>query len=188
MEPSLLLAMFMKRLILMDIASAVVITTWNIGQNCSSHTCTCLPLPGWEGLANGVRWGSCTYFLLKTKPWVLEDNETRPQFEVTNMPGKIDNGIDPQLEKSVENLMNEINKKKMNFCYFVFSIANSRLNSLKLRLMSLQRNYPIKGGVGYAGRRILPFLKYPNRCWQFHGCNAVEGYFRAVHDTVKMWI
>ena len=36
---------------------------------------------------------------------MMENNKTAPQFQVKNMPGQIDRGIDQQLLKAVEELL-----------------------------------------------------------------------------------
>jgi len=43
----------------------------------------------------------------KAGEW-LENNETKPDIEVKNMPGVIDRGRDQQLERAVEELMRDI--------------------------------------------------------------------------------
>ena len=83
-------------------------TDLNIGKTVGMPTPGTCSFAGWEGLANGVRWGAVPISAKNQAGEWLENNETRPQFEVKNMPGKIDKGIDQQLEKAVEELMKEI--------------------------------------------------------------------------------
>jgi hypothetical protein len=52
--------------------------------------------------------GSCSNLCKNNAGEWLENNETLPQFEVKNMPGKIDQGIDQQLEKAVQELLKDV--------------------------------------------------------------------------------
>jgi len=83
-------------------------TDLNIGKTVGMPTPGTCSFAGWESLANGIRWGAVPISAKNQAGEWLENNETRPQFEVKNMPGKIDKGIDEQLEKAVEELMKEI--------------------------------------------------------------------------------
>jgi hypothetical protein len=38
----------------------------------------------------------------------MENNQTEPMIKVKNMPGKIDNGIDEQLERSIKELLDDV--------------------------------------------------------------------------------
>ena len=38
---------------------------------------------------------------------MMENNQTEPDIKVKNMPGFIDKGVDQQLQKAVEELLNE---------------------------------------------------------------------------------
>ncbi|HCH45279.1 S41 family peptidase, partial [uncultured Algoriphagus sp.] len=83
-------------------------TDLNIGKTVGMPTPGTCSFAGWEGLPNGVRWGAVPISAKnKVGEW-LENNETKPQFEVKNMPGKIDQGIDQQLEKAIEELLKEV--------------------------------------------------------------------------------
>ncbi|MGQ1909592.1 S41 family peptidase [Marinifilum sp. RC60d5] len=73
-----------------------------------------MPVPGtcsyagWEMLQNGrVLWGSIPVSAKNKAGEWLENNETVPEIQVKNMPGKIDNGIDEQLEAAVKALQEE---------------------------------------------------------------------------------
>lgn len=74
-----------------------------------------MPVPGtcsfagWEGLTNGVRWGAVPISAKNMAGEWLENNETKPQFQVKNMPGIVDKGRDQQLEKAVEELLKDVN-------------------------------------------------------------------------------
>ena len=71
-----------------------------------------MPVPGtcsfagWEMLQNGkVLWGSIPVSAKNKAGEWLENNETVPEVQVKNMPGKIDNGEDQQLEAAVKELL-----------------------------------------------------------------------------------
>ncbi|AMQ56884.1 S41 family peptidase [Algoriphagus sanaruensis] len=83
-------------------------TDLGIGKTVGMPTPGTCSFAGWEGLPNGIRWGAVPISAKNQAGEWLENNETRPQFEVKNMPGKIDQGIDQQLEKAVEELLNDI--------------------------------------------------------------------------------
>ncbi len=76
-----------------------------------------MPVPGtcswagWEMLQNGtVNWGSIPVSAKNAKGEWLENLEAVPDIVVKNMPGKIDRGIDQQLEAAINELLKEINK------------------------------------------------------------------------------
>lgn len=83
-------------------------TDLTIGKTVGMPTPGTCSFAGWESLPNGGRWGIVPISAKdKAGNW-MENNETKPQFQVKNMPGKIDKGIDQQLEKAVEELLKEI--------------------------------------------------------------------------------
>ncbi|MDF2157748.1 S41 family peptidase [Algoriphagus sp. CAU 1675] len=84
-------------------------TDLKIGKTVGMPTPGTCSYAGWEGLPNGIRWGAVPISAKNMAGEWLENNETRPQFEVKNMPGMIDKGRDQQLEKAVEELMKELN-------------------------------------------------------------------------------
>ncbi|RXQ96716.1 peptidase S41 [Ancylomarina salipaludis] len=74
-----------------------------------------MPVPGtcsfagWEMLQNGnVLWGSVPVSAKNKKGEWMENNQTVPEVIIKNMPGKIDKGIDQQLEGAVEDLMKTV--------------------------------------------------------------------------------
>lgn len=83
-------------------------TDLGIGKTVGMPTPGTCSFAGWEGLPNGIRWGAVPISAKNQAGEWLENNETRPQFEVKNMPGKIDQGIDQQLEKAVEELLKDV--------------------------------------------------------------------------------
>lgn len=83
-------------------------TDLKIGKTVGMPTPGTCSFAGWEGLPDGTRWGAVPISAKNKAGEWLENNETRPQFEVKNMPGKIDQGIDQQLEKAVEELLKDI--------------------------------------------------------------------------------
>ncbi|WP_288955692.1 S41 family peptidase [uncultured Polaribacter sp.] len=74
-----------------------------------------MPVPGtcsfagWEGLPNGSYWGVVPVSAKNKAGEWMENNQTEPMIKVKNMPGKIDNGIDQQLIRSVKELMKDVN-------------------------------------------------------------------------------
>uniref|UniRef100_UPI002596F307 S41 family peptidase n=1 Tax=uncultured Algoriphagus sp. TaxID=417365 RepID=UPI002596F307 len=83
-------------------------TDLEIGKTVGMPTPGTCSFAGWEGLPNGVRWGVVPISAKNQAGEWLENNETKPQFEVKNIPGKIDKGIDQQLEKAVEELLKDV--------------------------------------------------------------------------------
>jgi Tol biopolymer transport system component/C-terminal processing protease CtpA/Prc len=73
-----------------------------------------MPVPGtcsfagWEGLPDGSRWGVVPVSAKNIDGKWMENLQTEPDFKVKNMPGKIDKGIDQQLEKAIEELLREV--------------------------------------------------------------------------------
>ncbi|RAI93907.1 S41 family peptidase [Algoriphagus yeomjeoni] len=84
-------------------------TDLNIGKTVGMPTPGTCSFAGWEGLPDGSRWGVVPISAKNKAGEWLENNETRPEFVVKNMPGKIDQGIDQQLEKAIEELLKEVN-------------------------------------------------------------------------------
>ncbi|WP_026954175.1 S41 family peptidase [Algoriphagus vanfongensis] len=83
-------------------------TDLNIGKTVGMPTPGTCSFAGWEGLPNNVRWGAVPISAKNKAGEWLENNETKPQFEIKNMPGQIDQGIDQQLEKAIEELQKEV--------------------------------------------------------------------------------
>ncbi len=83
-------------------------TDLKIGKTVGMPTPGTCSFAGWEGLPDGTRWGAVPISAKNKAGEWLENNETKPQFEVKNMPGKIDRGIDQQLEKAVEELLKDV--------------------------------------------------------------------------------
>jgi len=73
-----------------------------------------MPVPGtcsfagWEGLPDGTRWGVVPVSARNMSDEWMENNQTEPMIEVKNMPGYIDRGVDQQLERAIEVLLDEI--------------------------------------------------------------------------------
>jgi tricorn protease len=83
-------------------------TDLKIGKTVGMPTPGTCSFAGWESLPDGSRWGAVPISAKNKAGEWLENNETRPQFEVKNMPGKIDVGIDQQLLKAVEELLKDL--------------------------------------------------------------------------------
>lgn len=84
-------------------------TDLNIGKTVGMPTPGTCSFAGWEGLSNGVRWGAVPISAKNKAGEWLENNETKPQFQVKNMPGIVDKGRDQQLEKAIEELLKDVN-------------------------------------------------------------------------------
>ena len=75
-----------------------------------------MPVPGtcsfagWESLQDGTRWGSIPISAKNKAGEWLENNETKPDIQVKNMPGMIDKGRDQQLEVAIQELLKEVKK------------------------------------------------------------------------------
>ncbi|WP_297336046.1 S41 family peptidase [Algoriphagus sp.] len=83
-------------------------TDLNIGITVGMPTPGTCSFAGWESLPNGVRWGAVPISAKNKAGEWLENNETRPQIEVKNMPGKIDQGIDQQLDRAIQELLKQV--------------------------------------------------------------------------------
>ncbi|WP_405567629.1 S41 family peptidase [Polaribacter sp. Asnod6-C07] len=73
-----------------------------------------MPVPGtcsfagWEGLQNGGYWGVVPVSAKNKAGEWMENNQTEPTIKVKNMPGKVDNGIDEQLIRSIQELLKDV--------------------------------------------------------------------------------
>ncbi len=73
-----------------------------------------MPVPGtcsfagWEGLPDGTTWGSVPISAKNKAGQWLENNETKPDIQVKNMPGQIDKGKDQQLEVAITELLKSV--------------------------------------------------------------------------------
>lgn len=61
-----------------------------------------------ETLPDGTRWGAVPISVKNKAGEWLENNETKPDVQVKNMPGAIDQGKDEQLERAIQELLKEI--------------------------------------------------------------------------------
>ncbi|MFD2567610.1 S41 family peptidase [Pseudotenacibaculum haliotis] len=74
-----------------------------------------MPVPGtcsfagWEGLPNGSYWGVVPVSAKNIDGKWMENLQTEPTIKVKNMPGVIDKGRDQQLERSVQELLKDVN-------------------------------------------------------------------------------
>ncbi len=75
-----------------------------------------MPVPGtcsfagWEGLPDGSVWGVVPVSAKDKQGQWMENNQTEPNIKVKNMPGKVDEGIDQQLERAIDEMMKDVNK------------------------------------------------------------------------------
>ena len=74
-----------------------------------------MPVPGtcsfagWEGLPDGGRWGVVPVSAKDKNGRWMENLQTEPAIEVKLMPGVVDKGRDQQLERAIQELLNEVN-------------------------------------------------------------------------------
>ena len=74
-----------------------------------------MPVPGtcsfagWEGLPNGSYWGVVPVSAKSREGKWMENLQTEPTIKVKNMPGVVDKGRDQQLERSIQELLKEVN-------------------------------------------------------------------------------
>ena len=75
-----------------------------------------MPVPGtcsfagWEGLPNGGYWGVVPVSAKNIDGKWMENLQTEPTIRVKNMPGVIDKGRDQQLERSIQEMLKDVNK------------------------------------------------------------------------------
>ncbi len=73
-----------------------------------------MPVPGtcsfagWEGLPDGTRWGIVPVSARDMSGDWMENNQTEPMIRVKNMPGVIDQGRDQQLERGIQELLQDV--------------------------------------------------------------------------------
>jgi Tol biopolymer transport system component/C-terminal processing protease CtpA/Prc len=72
-----------------------------------------MPVPGtcsfagWESLPVGIRWGMVPVSAKNKQGEWMENNQTSPDILIKNMPSQLSNGVDQQLEKSIETLLEQ---------------------------------------------------------------------------------
>jgi C-terminal processing protease CtpA/Prc len=75
-----------------------------------------MPVPGtcsfagWEGLPNGSYWGVVPVSAKNKAGEWMENNQTDPMIRVKNMPSIISKGKDQQLERSIKELLKDVQK------------------------------------------------------------------------------
>jgi tricorn protease len=83
-------------------------TDLNIGKTVGMPVPGTCSFAGWEVLSDGTRWGAVPISAKNKKGEWLENNETKPTFEVKNDPKLIAEGKDQQLEKAIEELLKDV--------------------------------------------------------------------------------
>ncbi|SFT12485.1 S41 family peptidase [Sphingobacterium wenxiniae] len=83
-------------------------TDLNIGKTVGMPVPGTCSFAGWEMLPNGVMWGAVPISAKNKAGEWLENNETKPTFEVKNLPEVIAQGKDQQLEKAIQELLQDI--------------------------------------------------------------------------------
>ncbi len=77
-----------------------------------------MPVPGtcsfagWESLPNGTRWGMVPVSARDINGEWMENNQTSPDIIVKNEPEKISEGVDQQLEKGIEVLLEQVSESE----------------------------------------------------------------------------
>lgn len=79
-------------------------TDLKIGKTVGMPTPGTCSFAGWEGLPDGSRWGVVPISAKDKQGQWMENSQTEPEYRVKNMPGKIDQGIDEQLVKAIEEM------------------------------------------------------------------------------------
>ncbi len=76
-----------------------------------------MPVPGtcsfagWEGLPNGSRWGVVPVSAKDKAGRWMENLQTEPSIKVKNWPGVIDTGRDQQLERAIDEMLQDTQNK-----------------------------------------------------------------------------
>lgn len=85
-------------------------TDLNIGKTVGMPVPGTCSFAGWERLPNGSVWGVVPVSAKNKAGEWMENNQTNPMIQVKNMPGIIDKGRDEQLERSITELLKDVNK------------------------------------------------------------------------------
>ena len=85
-------------------------TDLKIGKTVGMPTPGTCSFAGWETLPDGSRWGVVPVSAKDIDGNWMENLQTEPDIKVKNMPGSIDNGIDAQLEKAIEEMLKDVNR------------------------------------------------------------------------------
>ncbi len=83
-------------------------TDLKIGKTVGMPTPGTCSFAGWERLPDGSLWGVVPVSAKDIDGDWMENNQTYPDIEVKNMPGKVDKGIDQQLEKAIEVMLSDL--------------------------------------------------------------------------------
>ena len=79
-----------------------------IGKTVGMPTPGTCSFAGWEGLPDGSFWGVVPVSAKDINGKWMENLQTEPNVKVKNEPGVIDNGRDQQLERAIEEMMNDV--------------------------------------------------------------------------------
>ncbi|MEM9261581.1 MAG: S41 family peptidase, partial [Bacteroidota bacterium] len=83
-------------------------TDLKIGKTVGMPTPGTCSFAGWERLPDGSIWGVVPVSAKDIDGDWMENNQTEPDVKVKNMPGIVDQGRDQQLERSIEELLKEV--------------------------------------------------------------------------------
>ena len=81
-----------------------------IGKTVGMPTPGTCSFAGWERLPDGTRWGVVPVSAKDINGNWMENLQTEPTIKVKNMPGVVDKGIDQQLEKAIEVMLEDLKK------------------------------------------------------------------------------
>lgn len=79
-----------------------------IGKTVGMPTPGTCSFAGWERLPDGSVWGVVPVSAKDIDGNWMENLQTEPNVKVKNMPGMIDKGVDQQLEKAIEVMLNDL--------------------------------------------------------------------------------
>jgi Tol biopolymer transport system component/C-terminal processing protease CtpA/Prc len=82
----------------------------NLGKSVGMPVPGTCSFAGWEGLASGGSWGFVPVSAKNKAGEWLENNQTAPDIILSNDPAVIINGVDQQLERSIQELMDEVSQ------------------------------------------------------------------------------
>lgn len=86
-------------------------TDLKIGKTVGMPTPGTCSFAGWEGLPDGSYWGVVPVSAKDINGKWMENSQTEPNIKVKNIPEKIANGIDQQLERAIIELLNDVKQQ-----------------------------------------------------------------------------
>ncbi|MGB3800310.1 MAG: S41 family peptidase, partial [Lewinella sp.] len=86
-------------------------TDLKIGKTVGMPTPGTCSFAGWERLPNGIVWGVVPVSARDIDGDWMENNQTEPQIKVKNMPGVVATGRDQQLERAIQEMLDDIGSR-----------------------------------------------------------------------------